>query len=173
MPSGTRLEFFAITPQFERRNMIIEPRILALLGKQARSFEKGYKKVSGKFKNHTVSYNKNVGFGSPPTGGDARHYAATTTQSDIMFFLDQGTRVRWRRMSHNWQSKTVPYGGLTTRPGRGRALGFSTTPLPGIAPREFTADLVKKERDNFYAELQTLFSAHSQNVVRSSRIVRP
>lgn len=58
-----------------------------------------------------------------------------------LFWLDQGTRVRYRIMSADWQSKTYPYIGIKSqRHGKGVASGWGTA--PGIEPREFRRGII-------------------------------
>lgn len=169
-----RIHFMAIVPDFEKGKKIdIEARVMAVLSQQTNAFEKQYKKVSDKFQNHTVRYRKDVGTGVPPNGGDQRHFGVTATDTDVMVWLDQGTTVRWRVMSHDWRSLTKPGGGLSTQVPRGRAMGIPKTPKPGIKPREFSADVVAREEAKFYTKIETVFRVQAQSIAGQSRIVNP
>jgi hypothetical protein len=57
-------------------------------------------------------------------------------------WLDEGTRVRYRWVSEDWQSKTKP-NRLRAGPGRGRAL-FLGPPWPGIKARNWNININKK-----------------------------
>lgn len=65
-----------------------------------------------------------------------------------LFWLDGGTRVRYRTMSRDWKSKTWPYMGIRTQNiGRGRAAGWGYH--PGIEPRNFRESNIINIRPDF------------------------
>lgn len=95
--------------------------------------------ITATWKHHSVTF-------SPPViryaGGDA--YVGIFTDSDIFYYLNNGTRERWAVLSPNWVSKTS-YKTWKSGAGRGiviakgkkqmTALGYSVR--PGIAGRKW------------------------------------
>lgn len=68
------------------------------------------------------------------------------TPEDQFFFVARGTKVRYMKMSHDFIAKTKK-GVISSGPGRGRAIGKSVTPLPGIEARDIEKT-VKTKRKN-------------------------
>lgn len=163
MSRKTQIKFMLIAP-------IISPwalgrgharrQFVKVLEEMTERFESDYRKVSDKFQNHRVDYRKGVHYGRPPAGakeygypggpkGDAL-YGITSTGSDVMRWLDDGTKVRYMAMTPDFRSLTIPRGGLLTRTPHGRKSHFSIK--PGIEPRNFSeavaignvAEFVKK-----------------------------
>ena len=77
----------------------------------------------------------------------------------IYFFLSGGTAVRYATMSPDWKSKTQP-GRLGAGAGRGRVLFVNKRrPRPGIKPRKFPEQIVKKEERPFERAVKEAIAA--------------
>ncbi len=77
----------------------------------------------------------------------------TGSNDDKMFWLDDGTRVRWALMSPDWVSKTRPRA-IGSRGGSGRVIiagkramiARGIGPRPGIKARQFTREIVVRRQ---------------------------
>ena len=166
-----RLYFATIKPTINSKGSI-EVEVAALLARRTKKFVRDYKKVSGKFKNEKVNYKTVVTRGRPPTGGSARMYGVAWTSSDVMYWLDLGTTVRYATMSSDFRSKTFPRGGIKTRSGRGRlAYVDRSQPRDGIEAREFTQDIVDRQAEEFFLEMEALFAKARAQFFGQSKIV--
>ncbi len=123
--------------------------ILLIWGKVQSSFSNRSK---AKFK-HGVKTGASPTVGSSVIVGAASHshsvwgYVGTNDERAVIW-LDEGTAVRYRNVSFNWRSKTVPFGGTSIRAGRGVATGFGEN--PGIEPRHFRLAIIDEIEDAFY-----------------------
>jgi len=88
-----------------------------------KDFISDYKKVSGNW--------------SPPPTFTPLKTGEISVSTKKFNWLDNGTSKRMMRMSEDWKSKTSP-GYLGRGAGRGRPIGFSKRPLPGIRKRLWT-----------------------------------
>lgn len=145
-----------INPRYLARGSVRRP-FVDLLEQMTLNFERDYQSVSGKFKDHKVRYKRAVRYGRPPvatkrigmTANASKDalYGITTTDSDVMRWLDDGTRVRYAVMTAGFVSLTMPHGGLATRSPRGRRSGFGIK--PGIEPREFSLAVAVENAGEF------------------------
>lgn len=87
---------------------------------------------------------------------DFRHIVAPSRQQEVEIevillgssrginkwvWLNEGTEVRYAKLSEDWESKTVP-GILTSLPGAGRVTKIDpSNPSPGIEAREWTEEI--------------------------------
>jgi hypothetical protein len=74
------------------------------------------------------------------------------TSSKIYGYVSGGTRVRYARMTPNFQAKTVA-NWIGSRAGRGGFLGMSRVPLPGIKARKFDEAIAKAWQPKMQAKL--------------------
>ena len=74
------------------------------------------------------------------------------TSSKIYFFVSGGTRVRYARMTPNFQAKTIA-NFIGSRAGRGGFLAMSRVPLPGIKARKFDEAIAKRWQPKMQAKL--------------------
>ena len=114
--------------------------------KEGREITKLYRALQSSFSTkNRVKIRRKTGSGrSPVDGRPGTIYSAVgsdKTRGSVLVWLEDGTDIRYRRMSTDWISKTSPRGGITMRPGRGRALGFGV--FKGIEPRNFRDDIVQ------------------------------
>lgn len=98
---------------------------------------------------------------SPIDGQKGSVYVAvgTNRMDGPLVWLEDGTDIRYRRLSGNWISKTRPGGGLSVRGGRGMALGFDMAGFPGIKPRYFRDDIIKKRYPTFIVNSSKAFDS--------------
>lgn len=123
-----------------------------------------YQGVSNQFtpKNRPTYRTHSAKGRSPVDGADAIFGVGGVVERDTpMTWLGVGTKVRYRVMSRNFKSRTIPGGGLFTRTPKGG--GVSWGKRPGIKPRKFTDDVIRKTRRDFEREvkdvLQVFFSS--------------
>jgi hypothetical protein len=74
------------------------------------------------------------------------------TSSKIYGYVSGGTRVRYARMTPNFQAKTVA-NFIGSRAGRGGFLGMSRVPLPGIKARKFDEAIAKRWQPKMQSKL--------------------
>lgn len=81
-----------------------------------------------------------------------RFVSLLSTSSTPFVFVEAGTRVRWRRMSRSFKAKTRPRV-IGSRQGAGSALGFKSSPYPGITARNIRREIVKRRRNPYLLKI--------------------
>ena len=114
--------------------------------RESKEIAKLYKGLQSHFSSkNRVRIRRKTGSGrSPADGKPGTIYSAVgsdKTRGSVLVWLEEGTSIRYRRMSLDWRSKTSPGGGITMRSGKGKALGFGV--FKGIEPRNFRDDIVQ------------------------------
>lgn len=100
--------------------------------------------VTGTWREHKPNFSEPV---VRYAGGDALVMVAygQDEAGDVFRFLDEGTRIRYAKLSPDWVSKTAP-GKLKSGQGAGHVMrrGYEAGPHPGIKARGWT-DLIKQK----------------------------
>ena len=109
-----------------------------------------YKKIQAQYKNkeNIVQVRRRIGSGTSPDGKTGTIYSTVglDKQYCVLVFLEDGTKVRYRNVSHNWKSRTKP-GSLQFGTGRGFATDFGYN--PGIKARNFRDAIIDKRYPEF------------------------
>lgn len=71
----------------------------------------------------------------------------------IFRYVDEGTRIRYARMTIGFRPKSAP-GNLLSGAGVGGFEELDFVPRPGIQPREFGKEIVKQLTDDFVADVR-------------------
>lgn len=132
-------------------------------GKQVKRL---YDKLQANFtkKNRTFIYRKTGSGVSPVDGSPGVIYSAVGSNKmhgSVLIWLEDGTDVRYARLSSDWISKTKPGGGITVGSGRGRVIGRGR--FSPIKPRYFRDDIISRRFPvfaiNAMSDFNNLFSA--------------
>lgn len=78
-----------------------------------------------------------------------------TTKDTPFVFIDQGTKIRFRSMTHDFVAKTKP-GVLGSFIGRGGPAGFDVK--PGIQARRFSELIAEKRQNEIVEKVITIFA---------------
>lgn len=93
-----------------------------------------------------------------------RIYNVVYANSDVYFWLNYGTSVRYAVLSSDWASKTS-VGTLTANSGSGRMVGLSRKAKRGIDARKWTEVVAAKLQPQFTLDMQQLaFAAAQANI---------
>jgi hypothetical protein len=95
-------------------------------------------------------------------------------------WLETGTKIRWAVMSRGWRSKTRR-AWLNSRRGRGQVviagkramMARNIRPRPGIAPRNWIAEVNKDRSRKFKGLLQRAFDLIARNTITPGGLRRP
>jgi hypothetical protein len=125
-----------------------------------------YTKIVGKWSSKNRPKFKRVTRNASLPGGGYSIYSSVgiNERSTPLYWLDQGTQIRYRMMSHDWQSKTYPYIGVKSqRSGKGYASGWGIA--PGIEPRGFQRGIIIDIYPDFHINARRAF----RNMVKELR----
>jgi hypothetical protein len=138
---------------------MIRKELLELVREEAKEVRALYVSLMSNFtpKNRSPLRRKSGSGRSPVSGVPGSIYAAVGTNrlDGPLVWLEDGTKIRYRTMSQNWQSKTSPGGGISVRGGKGRALGFGIH--AGIQARKFRDDIIDRRYPKFVTAGQIVF----------------
>jgi hypothetical protein len=102
-------------------------------------------------------------------GLNARDFrAAISTSSKPFLWVEQGTRIRWRRLSPNWRSKSKPRS-LEALPGAGRPTGFYKRARPGIKARDFRVVVAEIRNPVFAKDMRKLMTFAANSLFKTGK----
>lgn len=139
---------------------MIRTELMQLVREEGKEVHALYTSLMANFtpKNRSKMLRKSGSGRSPVSGIPGSVYAAVGTNrlDGPLVWLEDGTKVRYRTMSQNWQSLTSPGGGLSTGTRKGRALGFGVH--AGIQARNFRDDIIDRRYPRFVAQGHIVFN---------------
>ena len=138
---------------------MIRKELMELVREEGKEVKALYTGLMSNFtpKNRSPISRKSGSGRSPVSGTPGSIYAAvgTNRMDGPLVWLEDGTKIRYRTMSQNWQSKTSPGGGISVRGGKGRALGFGIHAV--IEARNFRDDIIDRRYPRFVISGQIVF----------------
>lgn len=172
-----KMRFRAITTDVRGLNENFDEMLAFALSRTARDLRIEFKTFARNFNTHYPEFYTRMGFGRPPdsgTGlvsgraikvrgfamqgrpnGTATYVMVYTDNEPVFYYLEAGAR-RYRKMSADWMSMTMPGKGMKIHPRAGRATGWFLTPRR-IEPRWFSADAVERIAPKFFKRIWRLF----------------
>lgn len=124
-------------------------KVLNVLGKIAREVHRDFRQTVATW-NHKVTFTPGKTFTRGARGREAEYGFRVTTDDAIWGFLNEGTEVRYRRMSFDFESKTEP-GTFESFEGRGGPEGFEQR--PGIEARGWSEMARQQHERQLYIQV--------------------